>query len=185
MGKVHTQSCSGVPSGRGMGGQPNDKGGNTSPSTRAREGSVCTPRRPVGSSDPLPGGGPGLATHWGLFLEKLKLGKKGLLPGPRHAHCAKTESPSRSLKPTINQGITISFAQEFAAFIGQAYLPQEAHQISTKEGSGTRVTPAPATFLCHRRRTPLPSRLLHTLRNLQVTVRPCLMSPGSQDVLWN
>lgn len=82
---------------------------------------------PSAAQTPSPGAGPGLATDWGLFSEKLKLGKKGLLPGPRHAHRARTGSLSRSLKPTINQGIMISFTQEFTAFIGQASLPQAAH----------------------------------------------------------
>lgn len=137
---------------------------------------VCArPGGPAAAQTPSPGGGPGLATDWGLLSEKLELGKKGLLPGPRHAHCAKTESPSRSPKPTVNQGIIIPFTREFAAFIGQASPPPAAHQTSTKEGSGTRVTLAnarPCCFSVPPKEDAQPSRLLHTSQVCRLQTDP-------------
>lgn len=88
-----------------------------------------------------------LATCWSLVSKMMKLGQEEFIPRPHHhLECVgqhqhrscKDQSSHHTdpLKPTTNQGIKMSFTQEFAAFTGQASLPPAPqHQISTKEGT--------------------------------------------------
>lgn len=174
-GEVYTQSCGSILPGEGRRDNKTTRAEMHRPALVPRTAVCARPGGPAAAQTPSPGGGPGLATDWGLLSEKLELGKKGLLPGPRHAHCAKTESLSRSPKPTVNQGIIIPFTREFAAFIGQASPPPAAHQISTKEGSGTRVTLAnarPCCFSVPPKEDAQPSRLLHTSQVCRLQTDP-------------